>query len=78
MDDKETYTSPNSIFLNSRAGSDHTHTHTPLIPMMNATFMLSKMSSGLPWWFSGKESTYQFKGHGFHPWARKTPRAMGS
>lgn len=55
MDDKETYISPNSIFLNSRASSDHTYTHIPLIPMTNATFMLPKMSSGLPWWFSGKE-----------------------
>ena len=34
MEDRETWTSPNSIFLNSTASSDntHTHTHTALSP----------------------------------------------
>ena len=30
---------------------------------------------GLPWWFSGKESAYQCKRHGFYPWSRKIPQA---
>ena len=29
--------------------------------------------SGLPWWFSGKESTQQCKRRGFNPWIRKIP-----
>ena len=28
---------------------------------------------GLPWWLSGKESTYQYRTVGFHPWVRKVP-----
>ena len=28
---------------------------------------------GLPWWFSGKESTCQCKRHGFSPWVKKIP-----
>ena len=27
---------------------------------------------GLPWWLRGKESTYQCRGHGFNPWARRS------
>ena len=27
----------------------------------------------LPWWLSGKESTCQFRRHGFNPWVRKNP-----
>ena len=27
----------------------------------------------LPWWFSGKESTYQSKRLLFHPWVKKIP-----
>ena len=30
-------------------------------------------SLGLPWWLSGKESTCQFRRHGFNPWVRKNP-----
>ena len=30
----------------------------------------------LPWWLSGKESTYQFKRHQFSPWSRKIPHAV--
>ena len=28
---------------------------------------------GLPRWHSGKESTYQCRRHGFHPWVGKVP-----
>ena len=28
---------------------------------------------GLPWWLSGKESTYQCRRHAFDPWSRKVP-----
>ena len=28
---------------------------------------------GLPWWLSGKESTYQYKRHGFIPWVGRSP-----
>jgi len=28
---------------------------------------------GLPWWLSGKESTYQCRRCGFNPWTRKIP-----
>ena len=31
----------------------------------------------LPWWFSGKESTYQCKEHGSDPWSGKIPDAVG-
>ena len=30
---------------------------------------------GLPWWLSGKESTYQCRRHRFHLWSRKTPHS---
>ena len=32
------------------------------------------MSIGLPWWLSGKESTFQCRRHKFNPWSRKIPR----
>ena len=31
--------------------------------------------SGLPWWLSGKESTFQCRRCGFHPWSGKIPHA---
>ena len=30
---------------------------------------------GLPWWLSGKESTYQYKRHRFDLWSGKIPHA---
>ena len=33
------------------------------------------MELGLPWWFRGKESTCQFRKHGFSPRSRKIPPA---
>ena len=33
--------------------------------------------SMLPWWLSGKESTCQCWRHGFDPWSRRIPPAMG-
>ena len=27
--------------------------------------------------FSGEESACQFRGHGFNPWSRKIPHALG-
>ena len=32
-----------------------------------------KIYTGLPWWLSGKESTYQCRRHGFNLWVKKTP-----
>ena len=32
---------------------------------------------GLPWWLTGKVSTCQCRRHGFNPWSRMTPHAMG-
>ena len=37
-----------------------------------------KRHMGLPWWFSGKESTYECRRHRFHPWSRKIPHAVWS
>ena len=34
-----------------------------------STFKIWRL--GLPWWFSGKESTFQFRRHGFDPWSGK-------
>ena len=31
---------------------------------------------GLPWWYSGWESTCQFRGHWFNSWSREIPRAL--
>ena len=28
---------------------------------------------GLPWWFTGKESTCQCRRHGFNPWLGRSP-----
>ena len=30
----------------------------------------------LPWELSGKESTYQHRSHGLHPWSGKIPHAL--
>ena len=32
---------------------------------------------GLPWKYSDKESACQCRGHGFDPWSRKIPHALG-
>ena len=39
--------------------------------------MLYWRISRLPWWLSGKESTCQCWRHGFDPWSRRIPPAMG-
>ena len=31
--------------------------------------MIKTLPSGLPWWFSGKESSYQYRRHRFDPWS---------
>ena len=36
-----------------------------------------KIRPGLPWWSSGYESACRWRGHGFDPWSRKMPHAMG-
>ena len=36
---------------------------------------LKRKAEGLPWWLTGKESTYQSRRHGFDPWSRKIPHA---
>ena len=35
------------------------------------------VSSGLPWWLSGKEFACQCKRHRFNPWSGKIPHALG-
>ena len=35
----------------------------------------NKKTCGLPWWFSGKESVWQCRRHGFQPWSGKIPHA---
>ena len=35
---------------------------------------IKKKRQGLPWWLSGKESTYQFRGLRFLSWVRKISR----
>ena len=30
-------------------------------------------TNGLPWWFTGKESSCQCRRHGFDPWVEKIP-----
>ena len=38
---------------------------------------LQKTSAlGLPWWSSGKESTFQRRKFGFHPWFQKSPHVL--
>ena len=37
---------------------------------------VSKIYRGPPWWLSGKESTYQWRRHGFDPWSGKIPYAV--
>ena len=37
---------------------------------------LSRLYLGLPWWLSGKESSYQGRGHGFYPWSGRIPHAL--
>ena len=39
-------------------------------------FSLIKTFSGLPWWLSSKESTWQWGRHGSNPWSGKIPHAM--
>ena len=34
-----------------------------------------KTTCGLPWWFSGKESAWQCRRHGFQSWSGKIPHA---
>ena len=34
-----------------------------------------KVTVGLPWWLSVKESAYQCRRHRFNPWSRKNPHA---
>ena len=33
----------------------------------------SSIISEVPWWFSGKEFTCQFRRHGFDPWVGEIP-----
>ena len=35
-------------------------------------------STGLPWWSSSKESTSQYRRHGFNPWWGKDPTCQGA
>jgi len=33
------------------------------------------LPQGVPSWLSDEESSFQYRGHGFDPWARKIPHA---
>ena len=37
------------------------------------TWFLKVLCKRVPWWLTGKESTCQFRGHGFDSWSRKIP-----
>ena len=37
---------------------------------------VESQGEGLPWWLSGKESTYRCRSHGFDPWSGKIPHAV--
>ena len=43
---------------------------------VNFSFAMSYLLSGLPWWFSGKESTCQCRRHGFDSWPGKIPHTV--
>ena len=47
-----------------------------LLPNFMSSYHHSKSCDGLPWWFSGEESTCQCKGHVFDPWSGKIPHAV--
>ena len=53
----------------------HTHTHTHTHPFLFSVQPFVR--TGLPWWFSGKEPTWESRRHnrrcGFYPWVRKIP-----
>ena len=38
--------------------------------------LIKEERKGLCWWLSGKESTCQWRRHGFDPWSRKIPHTM--
>ena len=38
--------------------------------------VIKRQIPGLPWWLSGKESTYRCRSHGFDPWSGKIPHAV--
>ena len=45
---------------------------------INKSGMLRKQNTGLSWWLSGKESTYQRRRHRFDPWAGKVPHVTSN
>ena len=45
-----------------------------ILPLKNNCFF-KRRKPGLPWWLSGKESPFQYRGHEFDPWSKKTPHA---
>ena len=60
----------------------HTHTHTHHLFYLNPSSLPAMWFSfklvyfifhGLPWWHSGKESTYQCRRFKFDPWVGKLP-----
>ena len=46
-----------------------------LFPTHNHPRRHKKKTTGLPWWFNGKESACQCRRHGFKPWSGKIPHA---
>ena len=40
-------------------------------------FVNLRIGMGLPWWSSGKESAWQYRGQGFNPWSGKIPHTSG-
>ena len=41
-----------------------------------AKLALQSLNGGLPWWFSGKESTCQCRRHEFNSWSGKIPHSV--
>ena len=55
------------LSLESRTLGDFFFSISQYFPDVKGVFF------GHPWWFSGKEPTYQYRRHKFDPWVRKTP-----
>jgi len=47
-----------------------------LVSCPSSPCLLNAGARGPPWWLSDKESTCQYKRHGFDPWSGEIPRAL--
>ena len=62
--------------LNRKESANQNHSEIPLLTHQVGYY--NKQKQGLPWWYSGKESTFQFRGTGLIPGREtKIPHAAG-